>query len=298
MNVRIFWVRAMKCMWKSFWGEWSLNPCQLQGKNPLYRKISPEEDRTRDAVNSEPRHYQRANPAPNQEDDRYHFVTNEKINITSLCLTVQQNNDNTIEPQQQHTKKHKIKVNLYTDDFTVDFFSFCQHLCWILNASGGHLGDVYKSWNHNTALWCSILHEWVQKEQSRLWSYISTHLFKVFSSHVKILFSLKQWKIFTEHDLEAAAVSTTWASHLSTAGMLSVQTSFQLLSMPLSVNNNRIERRNSRFVTISSLFCELSPNTYVLMAWTQSCANHMQHNERLSHVTCHMPCGMKGQHGY
>ena len=49
---------------KEFLGEWSLNPCQLQGKNPLYRKISPEEDRIRDAVNSEPRHYQRAIPAP------------------------------------------------------------------------------------------------------------------------------------------------------------------------------------------------------------------------------------------
>ena len=49
---------------KEFLGEWSLNPCQLQGKNPLYRKISPEEDRTRDAVDSEPKHYQRAVPAP------------------------------------------------------------------------------------------------------------------------------------------------------------------------------------------------------------------------------------------
>ena len=46
-------------------GEWSLNPCELQGKNPLYRKIFPEEDRTRDAVDSEPKHYQRAIQAPN-----------------------------------------------------------------------------------------------------------------------------------------------------------------------------------------------------------------------------------------
>ena len=49
---------------KEFWGKWSLNPCQLQRKNPLYRKISPEEDQTRDAVDSEPKHYQRAIPAP------------------------------------------------------------------------------------------------------------------------------------------------------------------------------------------------------------------------------------------
>ena len=32
----------------------------------LYRKISPEEDRTRDAVDSEPKHYQRAIPAPSR----------------------------------------------------------------------------------------------------------------------------------------------------------------------------------------------------------------------------------------
>ena len=51
---------------KEFFGEWSLNPCWLQGKNPLYRKISPEEDRTRDAVDSEPKHYQRAIPDPCQ----------------------------------------------------------------------------------------------------------------------------------------------------------------------------------------------------------------------------------------
>ena len=49
---------------KDFWGEWSLNPCQLQRKNPLFRKISREEGRTRDAVDSEPKHYQRAIPAP------------------------------------------------------------------------------------------------------------------------------------------------------------------------------------------------------------------------------------------
>ena len=49
---------------KEFLGEWSLNPCLLQGKNPLCRKISPEEDRTHDTVDSEPKHYQQAIPAP------------------------------------------------------------------------------------------------------------------------------------------------------------------------------------------------------------------------------------------
>ena len=49
---------------KEFLGEWSLNPCSLQGENPLYRKSSPDGDRTCDAVDSEPKHYQQAIPAP------------------------------------------------------------------------------------------------------------------------------------------------------------------------------------------------------------------------------------------
>ena len=33
-------------------------PMLTPRENPLYRKMSPEEDRTRDAVDSEPKHYQ------------------------------------------------------------------------------------------------------------------------------------------------------------------------------------------------------------------------------------------------
>ena len=48
---------------KEFLEEWSLNPCKLQGKNPLYWKMSPE-DRTRDTVDSEPKHYQLSYSGP------------------------------------------------------------------------------------------------------------------------------------------------------------------------------------------------------------------------------------------
>ena len=40
------------------------------------------------------------------------------------------------------------------------------------------------------------------------------------------------------------------------------------------INNNCIERRNSRFVTISTLRCELS-NNYAQVARVQSCADNM-----------------------
>ena len=39
-------------------------PMLTPRENPIYRKISPEEDRIRDAVDSEPKHYQRAVPTP------------------------------------------------------------------------------------------------------------------------------------------------------------------------------------------------------------------------------------------
>ena len=53
---------------KQLFGEWSQNPCLLQGKNPLYwKKLYPEEDWTNDTASNRtasPTHYQRAIPAP------------------------------------------------------------------------------------------------------------------------------------------------------------------------------------------------------------------------------------------
>ena len=56
-------------------------------------------------------------------------------------------------------------------------------------------------------------------------------------------------------------------------------------------NNNRIERRNSRFFTISSLRCEPSPTR--TLKWLGR--NHVQITCNLS---CYMPCGTKGQLSY
>ena len=39
-------------------------PMLTPRENPLYRKMSPEEDRTRDAVDSEPKHYQLSYSGP------------------------------------------------------------------------------------------------------------------------------------------------------------------------------------------------------------------------------------------
>ena len=61
------------------------------------------------------------------------------------------------------------------------------------------------------------------------------------------------------------------------AGHLELNSSTQFDSIPLKLsdesnNNNRIERRNSRFLTISSLCHELSPTR--ALKW-QSCADYM-----------------------
>ena len=39
-------------------------PMLTPRENPLYRKMSPEEDRTRDTVDSEPKHYQLSYSGP------------------------------------------------------------------------------------------------------------------------------------------------------------------------------------------------------------------------------------------
>ena len=60
-------------------------------KSPLPEN-SPEEDRTRDAVDSEPKHYQRAIPAPQIASLIWSFcfsVAACKLNIADLSLTMQ-----------------------------------------------------------------------------------------------------------------------------------------------------------------------------------------------------------------
>ena len=75
MNVRIFRVRAMKCMCaqtrprfilssEGVLGGMEFEPMLTPRENPLYRKMSPEEDRTLDAVDSEPKHYQQSYSGP------------------------------------------------------------------------------------------------------------------------------------------------------------------------------------------------------------------------------------------
>ena len=71
MNVRIFWVRAMKCMYAQFilssegvFGGMEFEPMLTPREKSPLPKMSPEEDRTRDAVDSEPKHYQLSYSGP------------------------------------------------------------------------------------------------------------------------------------------------------------------------------------------------------------------------------------------
>ena len=89
MNVRIFWVHAMKCMCaqtrprfilssERVFGGMEFEPMLTPRENPLYRKMSPEEDRTRGAVDSEPKHYQLSYSGP--------LLKQMKVNILNLYL--------------------------------------------------------------------------------------------------------------------------------------------------------------------------------------------------------------------
>ena len=75
MNVRIFWVRAMKCMYaqtrprfilssKGVLGGMEFEPMLTPREKSPLPKMSPEEDRTRDAMDSEPKHYQLSYSGP------------------------------------------------------------------------------------------------------------------------------------------------------------------------------------------------------------------------------------------
>ena len=75
MNVRIFWVRAMKYMYaqtrprfilssEGVFGGMEFEPMLTPREKSPLPKMSPEEDRTRDAVDSEPKHYQLSYSGP------------------------------------------------------------------------------------------------------------------------------------------------------------------------------------------------------------------------------------------
>ena len=75
MNVRIFWVRAMKFMYaqtrprfilssKGVFGGMEFEPMLTPREKSPLPKMSPEEDRTRDTVDSEPKHYQLSYSGP------------------------------------------------------------------------------------------------------------------------------------------------------------------------------------------------------------------------------------------
>ena len=57
-------------------------------------------------------------------------------------------------------------------------------------------------------------------------------------------------------------------------------------------DNNRIQRRNLRFLTISSLHHKLPPIRTLKWPRRKSCANHVQHMECVSHATCCVVCHM------
>ena len=76
MNVRIFWVRAMKCMYaqtrprfilssEGVFGGMEFEPILTPREKSSLPKMTPEEDRTRDAVDSELKHYQLSYSGPN-----------------------------------------------------------------------------------------------------------------------------------------------------------------------------------------------------------------------------------------
>ena len=66
--------------------------------------------------------------------------------------------------------------------------------------------------------------------------------------------------------------------------------SFEVIIIIDNNNNHRIQRRNSRLFYNLLTAPRTVSNTYTPVARAQSCANHVQHIERSSRVTCRVTC--------
>ena len=108
---------------KEFFGEWSLNPCQLQGKNPLYRKMSPEEDRTRDAVDSETKHYQLSYSGP-----LFIHMNSLLIAVISLVHLASQPTGPCISVRQSILCGKNFDIGHYTQSFKPNSFTSAMHV--------------------------------------------------------------------------------------------------------------------------------------------------------------------------
>ena len=71
-----------------------------------------------------------------------------------------------------------------------------------------------------------------------------------------------------------------------------------IIKVVMIINNNRIDRRKSRFFSNLLTAPRTVSNTYAQVAGAQSCANHVQHVERSSHAACRVSRGTKGQLSY
>ena len=87
MNVRIFWVRAMKYMYaqtrprfilssEGVFGGMEFEPMLTPREKSPLPKMSPEEDRTRNTVDSDPKHYQLSYSGPQA---KFEYLTGKRV---------------------------------------------------------------------------------------------------------------------------------------------------------------------------------------------------------------------------
>ena len=121
MNVRIFWVRAMKCMYAQTRPRFILSSEGVLGgmefepmltpreKSPL-PKMSPEEDWTRDAVDIEPKHYQLSYSGPKLALTTLAFLAEKKLSQPTKHWQFQYNTYLKESGQQNNQKPAKKTV--------------------------------------------------------------------------------------------------------------------------------------------------------------------------------------------
>ena len=97
--------------------------------------------------------------------------------------------------------------------------------------------------------------------------------------------------------LSAFSSSTSKATVMATVDTTGSRSDISRARESNNNDNDCISRCSSRFLQSPGCAQTVS-NTYAQVAKVQSCANHVQHIERLSCATCRVPLDMKEQLSY
>ena len=100
------------------------------------------------------------------------------------------------------------------------------------------------------------------------------------------------------HILTATTTTTTNDNDTTTTTTTTAAAAAAAAATTTTTTTNRAERRNFEILCNLLTAPRTVSNTHAQVALAQSCANHVQHIERLSRATCSVRLGTKGKLSY